>query len=540
MDDLTKKIAQLLVKASSDENYEKRLAAIIDNEYNLQYGEDKKEVVANSETKAVSEEKEQVETKQKTIPVTTIFDEPRETASIKEENVETKQEEKKKVDIKQDEFSHFEIDIENISNEASCGIKVYDHNKRSYNSFMRSSGISEQDETKASSMMGYLSRDNSFISLQRDGSCEIIYSVNELFEYVKNNNPRGINLERSARGFPQLILKLSKEQLMAIDINEDTKFSFANGMSLMSILSDSCGKPSYRLPKIRVPFTNEKHKKYKTKDLNFMRQFMEVYGIIKNNESVSLNDVINGYHYNEFQCARIAFTNDGEQLNIQEMIELAQMIYAVSGNETLRKEVVFLSGSSISSEYCGNRMGRNLLQDNDSINVNCIPNPSNKEIFNLNIDIKDGLCSYKNVQTLYNFVNKVGGNTIFQNASRVEQILSDTEQGKEPTVASAQELVNIYKREITKRSRSGYVFKESGGNFGYFIDKGKNERLKCKYDALKNISLLAKECHYDGIVNDEELEHLRVVSETQWFDRINLYLNTVDQNQKAATHSAKK
>ncbi len=70
------------------------------------------------------------------------------------------------------------------------------------------------------------------------------------------------------------------------------------------------------------------------------------------------------------------------------MIELAQMIYAVSGNETLRKEVVFLSGSSISSEYCGNRMGRNLLQDNDSINVNCIPNPSNKEIFNLNIDIK--------------------------------------------------------------------------------------------------------------------------------------------------------
>ena len=34
MDDLTKKIAQLLVKASSDENYEKRLAAIIDNEYN--------------------------------------------------------------------------------------------------------------------------------------------------------------------------------------------------------------------------------------------------------------------------------------------------------------------------------------------------------------------------------------------------------------------------------------------------------------------------------------------------------------------------
>ena len=206
MDDLTKKIAQLLVKASSDENYEKRLAAIIDNEYNLQYGEDKKEVVANSETKAVSEEKEQVETKQKTIPVTTIFDEPRETASIKEENVETKQEEKKKVDIKQDEFSHFEIDIENISNEASCGIKVYDHNKRSYNSFMRSSGISEQDETKASSMMGYLSRDNSFISLQRDGSCEIIYSVNELFEYVKNNNSRGINLERSARGFPQLIL----------------------------------------------------------------------------------------------------------------------------------------------------------------------------------------------------------------------------------------------------------------------------------------------------------------------------------------------
>lgn len=42
MDDLTKKIAQLLVKASSDENYEKRLAAIIDNEYNLQYGEYKK------------------------------------------------------------------------------------------------------------------------------------------------------------------------------------------------------------------------------------------------------------------------------------------------------------------------------------------------------------------------------------------------------------------------------------------------------------------------------------------------------------------
>ncbi len=524
MDDLTKKIAQLLVKASSDENYEKRLAAIIDNEYNLQYGEDKKEVVANSETKAVSEEKEQEEIKQESIPVTTIFDEPRETASIKEENVETKQEEKKKVDTKQDEFSHFEIDTENISNEASCGIKVYDHNERSYDSFMRSSGISRQDDTKASSMMGYLSRDNSFISLQKDGSCEIIYSVNELFEYVKNNNPRGFYLERSARGFPQLILKLSKEQLMAIDINEDTKFSFTNGMSLMSILSDSCGKPSYRLPKIRVPFTNEKHKKYKTKDLNFMRQFMEVYGIIKNNESVSLNDVINGYHYNEFQCSRIAFTNDGEQLNIQEMIELAQMIYAVSGNETLRKEVVFLSGSSISSEYCGNRRGRSLLQDNDSINVNCIPNPSNKEIFNLNIDIKDGLCSYKNVQTLYNFVNKVGGNTIFQNASRVEQILSDTEQGKEPTATSARELVNIYK----------------GGNFGYFIDNGKNERMKCKYDALKNISLLAKECHYDGIVNDEELEHLRVVSETQWFDRINLYLNTVDQNQKAATHSAKK
>ena len=132
MDDLTKKIAQLLVKASSDENYEKRLAAIIDNEYNLQYGEDKKEVVANSETKAVSEEKEQVETKQKTIPVTTIFDEPRETASIKEENVENisanNQEEKKNVDTKQDEFSHFEIDAENISNEADYSIKVYDNN----------------------------------------------------------------------------------------------------------------------------------------------------------------------------------------------------------------------------------------------------------------------------------------------------------------------------------------------------------------------------------------------------------------------------
>ena len=64
--------------------------------------------------------------------------------------------------------------------------------------------------------------------------------------------------------------------------------------------------------------------------------------------------------------------------------------------------------------------------------------------------------------------------------------------------------------------------------------------MKCKYDALKNVSFLAKECHYDGIVNDEELEHLRVVSETQWFDRINLYLNTVDQNQKAATHLTKK
>ena len=132
MDDLTKKIAQLLVKASSDENYEKRLAAIIDNEYNLQYGEDKKEVVADSETKGVSEKKEQVETKQESTPVTTIFDEPRETASIKEENVENisanNQEEKKNVDTKQDEFSHFEIDAENISNEADYSIKVYDNN----------------------------------------------------------------------------------------------------------------------------------------------------------------------------------------------------------------------------------------------------------------------------------------------------------------------------------------------------------------------------------------------------------------------------
>ena len=64
--------------------------------------------------------------------------------------------------------------------------------------------------------------------------------------------------------------------------------------------------------------------------------------------------------------------------------------------------------------------------------------------------------------------------------------------------------------------------------------------MKCKYDALKNVSFLAKDCHYDGIVNDEELEHLRVVSETPWFDRLKLYIDTVNQNQKAATHSTKK
>ncbi len=81
----------------------------------------------------------------------------------------------------------------------------------------------------------------------------------------------------------------------------------------------------------------------------------------------------------------------------------------------------------------------------------------------------------------------------FKNASRVKQILSDMEQGKEPTATSARELVNIYNREITKKKVVlDMFFKEQGGNFGYFIDKGKNERLKCKYDALKNVSLFGK------------------------------------------------
>lgn len=35
MNNLIKRIAQLLLKSSNDENYKKRLEVIIDNEYNL-------------------------------------------------------------------------------------------------------------------------------------------------------------------------------------------------------------------------------------------------------------------------------------------------------------------------------------------------------------------------------------------------------------------------------------------------------------------------------------------------------------------------
>ncbi len=545
MDDLTKKIAQLLVKASSDENYEKRLAAIIDNEYNLQYGEDKKEVVADSETKGVSEKKEQVETKQESTPVTTIFDEPRETASIKEENVENisanNQEEKKNVDTKQDEFSHFEIDAENISNEADYSIKVYDNNGDGNDSIICSNygEIGQADLRNLEEIFGMQSANTKFVHLKEDGSCVIVFSTNDLLQYASKLNIEISGKMRGAQEYPLLQLKLTKEQLLAIDIDENTKFKFTNDMTSDQLLYSTRYHNLDRLPKIKLPFVKET--KYKTNDLKFMRQFCECYGIVKNNRLVSLDNVIEkssvGVDYSAFSSAKISFTNDGKQLNIRDTIKLAQMIVLSSNNEILR-DIIFISGDSTYSMYCARRQTRKDQFSYNFVPINCEPLPaSNKSKFSLRFDIKDGLCSPNNVKSLYNFIDNVGKDAIFANASRMEQILSDMEQGNEPTVSGKDAIININNKGVRVRSSSGYL--ENVGGFYYFLD-GENERMKCKYDALKNVSFLAKECHYDGIVNDEELEHLRVVSETPWFDRLKLYIDTVNQNQKAATHSTKK
>ena len=61
----------------------------------------------------------------------------------------------------------------------------------------------------------------------------------------------------------------------------------------------------------------------------------------------------------------------------------------------------------------------------------------------MRFDIKDGLCSPNNVKSLYNFIDNVGKDAIFANASRMEQILSDMEQGNEPTVSGKDAIINI-------------------------------------------------------------------------------------------------
>lgn len=545
MDDLTKKIAQLLVKASSDENYEKRLAAIIDNEYKLQYGENEKEVVANSETRAVSEEKEQVETKPKTIPVTTIFDEPRETASIKEENVEkipaNNQEEKENVDTKQDEFSHFEIDTENIINEADYSIKVYDNNGDGNDSIICSnySEIGQADLRNLEEIFGMQSTNTKFVHLKEDGSCVIAFSTNDLLQYASKLNIEINGKMRGAQEYPLLQLKLTKEQLLAIDIDENTKFKFANDMTSGQVLYNTRCHNLDRLPKIKLPFVKET--KYKTNDLKFMRQFCECYGVVKNDRLVSLDQVIENSsamgEQSAFCRATISFTNDDKQLKIREMIKLAQMIVLSSDNERLR-DVILISGDSIANRYCARRQNKHSHLSMDFLPINCQPiSMSNNSRFSLEFDTKDGLCSYKNVQTLYNFIDNVAKDAIFGNAFVMEKILADMEQGNEPTVDGKDTILRINTKGARVRNSSGYL--ENLGAFNYFWEC-KNERMKCKYDALKNVSLLAKECHYDGIVNDEELEHLRVVSETPWFDRLKLYIDTVNQNQNITTHSTKK
>ncbi len=545
MDDLTKKIAQLLVKASSDENYEKRLAAIIDNEYNLQYGENKKEVVADSETKEVSEEKEQVETKQESTPVTTIFDEPRETTSIKKETVENisanNQEEKENIDTKQDEFSHFEIDTENISNEADYSIKVYDNNGDGNDSIICSNygEIGQADLRNLEEIFGMQSANTKFVHLKKDGSCVIVFSTDDLLQYANKLNIEIEGKMRGAQEYPLLQLKLTKEQLLAIDIDENTKFKFTNDMTSNQLLYSTRHRYLDKLPKIKLPLVKETE--YKTNDLKFMHQFCECYGVIKNDRLVSLDNVIEkssvGEDYSTFTSAKISFTNDGRQLNIRDMIRLAQMIVLSSNNKLLR-DVIFISGDSTYSMYCARGQNRRYDFSYNFVPINCKPiSMNNKSKFNLRFDIKNGLCSNNNVKSLYNFIDIVGKDAIFENASRMERILSDMERGNEPTASGKDAIININTKGTRVRDSSGYL--ENVGGFYYFLD-GKNERMKCKYDALKNISLLTKECHYDGIVNDEELERLRVVSETPWFDRLKLYIDTVNQNQKATTHSTKK
>ena len=545
MDDLTKKIAQLLVKASSDENYEKRLAAIIDNEYNLQYGEDKKEVVADSETKEGSEEKEQAETKQEATPVTTIFDEPRETASIKKENAENipanNQEEKESVDTKQDEFSHFEIDTDNISNKADYSIKVYDNNGNGNDSIICSNygEIGQADLRNLEEIFTMQSANTKFVHLKEDGSCVIVFSTNDLLQYATKLDVEIGGKMRGAQEYPLLQLKLTKEQLLAIDIDENTKFKFTNDMTSSQLLHSTRHHNLDRLPKIKLPFVKEI--KYKTNDLKFMRQFCECYGIVKNNRLISLDNVIEKSSveedYSAFSSAKISFTSDGNQLNIRDMIKLAQMIVLSSNNEILR-DVILISGDKTYSMYCARSRTRNIDFSYNFVPINCELLPAgNNSKFNLKFDIKDGLCSYSNVKSLYNFIDHVEKDAIFANASRMEKILSDMEQGNEPTVSGKDAIININTKGIRVRNSSGYL--ENVGGLYYFLDS-ESERMKCKYDASKNVSLLAKECYYDGIVNDEELEHLRVVSETPWFDRLKLYIDTVNQNQKAATHYTKK
>ena len=545
MDDLTKKIAQLLVKASSDENYEKRLAAIIDTEYNLQYGEDKKEVVADSETKEGSEEKEQAETKQESTPVTTIFDEPRETASIKKENAENipanNQEKKESVDTKQDEFSHFEIDTDNISNKADYSIKVYDNNGNGNASIICSNygEIGQADLRNLEEIFTMQSANTKFVHLKEDGSCVIVFSTNDLLQYATKLDVEIGGKMRGAQEYPLLQLKLTKEQLLAIDIDENTKFKFTNDMISSQLLHSTRHHNLDRLPKIKLPFVKEI--KYKTNDLKFMRQFCECYGIVKNNRLISLDNVIEkssvGEDYSAFSSAKISFTSDGNQLNIRDMIKLAQMIVLSSNNEILR-DVILISGDKTYSMYCARSRTRNIDFSYNFVPINCELLPAgNNSKFNLKFDIKDGLCSYSNVKSLYNFIDNVEKDAIFAKASRMKKILSDMEQGNEPTVSGKDAIININTKGIRVRNSSGYL--ENVGGLYYFLDS-ESEIMKCKYDASKNVSLLAKECYYDGIVNDEELEHLRVVSETPWFDRLKLYIDTVNQNQKAATHYTKK
>ncbi len=545
MDDLTKEIAQLLVKASSDENYEKRLAAIIDNEYNLQYGEGKKAVVADSETKEVSEEKEQVETKQESTPVTTIFDEPRETAVLKEENVENipanNQEEKKNVDIKQDEFFHFKIDTQNISNEADYSIKVYDNNG-SANDFIICSNydkIGQADLRNLEEIFTMQSANTEFVHLMDDGRCIIIFSPNDLLQSTIKLNIETEDKICSAQKYPLLQLKLTREQLLSIDISENTELEFTNNINLSQLISAArkhLGANFCDLPRISLPFAKEVV--YKENDLKFMCQFMRVYGIIKNNGLISLEHFLYSLdieRYDDLKDTIITFSNNGEQLNICEMIKFAQMVYYVSNNEGLEKDVLFLNGENVLDRY-RYQLYRFSRPSTDLININCSPSKE-KDEYNLNIDIKDGLCSYNNVKSLYNFVDNIEKDAILKNANRMERILSDMDNGNEPTEYGREAIINIYD--------NGEMLENTHGNrstcgFVHYI-ASENRGIKCKYDVLKNIALLAKECHYDGIVNDEELERLREISETPWLDRINLYFDRVNnQNEEKSTPLIKK